>query len=40
MKRDCVKKPPLEFRKTEELITDTEFPLDFSFKYVKALTGN
>lgn len=38
--RQCSKKPPLEFKKTEELITDTEFPLDLSFKYAKELKGN
>lgn len=39
-KRTCLKKPPLEFKKTEELITDTEYPLDISFKGLKELKGN
>lgn len=39
-RRNCTRKPPLEFKKTEELIADTEFPLDLSFKYARQLRGN
>lgn len=39
-RRNCKRKPPLEFKKTEELIADTEFPLDLSFKCAREFTGN
>lgn len=37
--RNCIRKPPLEFKITEKMLMETERPLDYSFKRAKELKG-